>query len=80
MTKQQRTAETSKERGTNRRPRIESRGIDGCCPFVSRVRYHKMQSLTEYEMFDRLNGDLEKKRQMTDKAGDYAGTTDLFYL
>jgi len=58
-----------------------SRGVKQCCPFLTRARFYKTQSLKDTKIFSTFNdGNMEKKRKMNEEIDDNAGTSMMYYL
>ena len=58
-----------------------SRDVKQCCPFLTRVRYYKTQSLKDKKIFSILNsGDVEKKSKVNEEINENAGTSMMYYL
>jgi len=59
------TADIMKQRESARPKDILSRGVKQCCPFLTRARFYKTQSLKDKKIFSTLNGgNVEKKRKL----------------
>ncbi len=75
------TADKLENQKIDRRESIISQGLKQCCPFLNRVRYHKIESLKDKKIFSNLNGGyVEKKRKIHDKVDENAGTSMMYYL
>jgi len=58
-----------------------SRGEKQCCPFLTRVRFYKMQSLKDQKIFSNLNGgNMEKKRKLNNEIDENASISMMYYL
>ena len=75
------TADIMEQRESARPKSMLSRGVKQCCPFLTRARYYKTQSLKDKKIFSTLNGDsMEKKRKINDEIDEHAGTSMMYYL
>jgi len=75
------TADIMKQRESARSNNILSRGVKQCCPFLTRARFYKTQSLKDKKIFSTLNGDsMEKKRKINDEIDEHTGTSMMYYL
>ncbi|MEA2077334.1 MAG: hypothetical protein U9O95_04880 [Candidatus Marinimicrobia bacterium] len=75
------TANIMKHRETDRREDVLSRGVKQCCPFLTRVRFYKTQSLKDKKIFSTLNdGNMEKRRKVNNEINENTGTSMMYYL
>ena len=75
------TADIMEQRESTRPNNILSRGVKQCCPFLTRARFYKTQSLKDKKIFSTLNGgSMEKKRKINDEIDEYTGTSMMYYL
>ncbi|MCK5817596.1 MAG: hypothetical protein KAH15_06285 [Candidatus Marinimicrobia bacterium] len=75
------TADIIEQRESVRPKDVLSRGVKQCCPFLTRARFYKTQSLKDKKIFSTLNGDsMEKKRKINDEIDEHAGTSMMYYL
>jgi hypothetical protein len=75
------TADITEQRKSARPNNILSRCVKQCCPFLTRARFYKTQSLKDKKLFSTLNGDsMEKKRKINDEIDEHAGTSMMYYL
>jgi hypothetical protein len=75
------TADIMEQRESARPNNMLSRGVKQCCPFLTRVRFYKTQSLKDKKIFSTLNGDsMEKKRKINDEIDEHADTSMMYYL
>ena len=58
-----------------------SRSEQQCCPFLTRARFYKTQSLKDKKIFTTLNGgNTEKKRKLNNEIEENAGISMMYYL
>lgn len=75
------TADIMEQRESARPKDMLSRGVKQCCPFLTRARFYKTQSLKDQKIFSTLNGgNVEKKRKLNDEIDENAGTSMMYYL
>ena len=75
------TADIMVHRETPRSNDMLSRGVKQCCPFLTRVRFYKTQSLKDAKIFSTFNGDrMEKRRKINDKIDENTGISMMYYL
>jgi hypothetical protein len=81
LNKNYQTADIMENQGADRRDSVIVQGVKHCCPFLNRVRYHKIESLKDKKIFTNMNGGyIEKKRKTHDKIEENAGTSMMYYL
>ena len=81
LIKNNQTADIIENQGTDRQADVLSRGVNQCCPFLNRARYHKTQSLKDKSIFFTLNGGrMEKKQKMNNEIDNNTGTSMMSYL
>ena len=75
------TADIMEQRESANSKDMLSHGEKQCCPFLTRARFYKTQSLKDKKIFSTLNGDsMEKKRKINDEIDEHAGTSMMYYL
>jgi hypothetical protein len=75
------TSDIKTDQASTHRTAVVSRGLSQCCPFKSRVRYYKTQSLKDEKIFNVLTGaHTDKKRKVDHDTEENSGSPMMYYL